>query len=47
METVKKRTNKAKYSIYVDRDVMAKYEKRAKSHERSINYEVEKALKRG
>jgi hypothetical protein len=44
MAKVKKPTNKAKFSIYVDRDLMAKYAKRAKAHDRSINYEVEKSL---
>lgn len=43
---MRKPTNKEKFSIYIDKDVMAKYAKRAKVHERSINYEVEKALKK-
>ena len=46
MAIIKKPTNKAKFSVYLDRDLMAKYAKRAKVHERSINYEVEKSLKK-
>jgi len=43
-KTLKKPTNKGKFSIYVDKDLMAKYAKRAQVHERSVNYEVEKSL---
>ena len=43
----KKPTNKAKFSIYADRDVMAKVAKKAESLDRSINWVVENALQVG
>lgn len=38
-------TNKGKFSIYVDRDVMAEASKRAAIIDRSTNYFIEKVLK--
>lgn len=45
-ETARKPTNKAKYSLYMDKDLMAKIDRIAKKKDRSINYIVEKALER-
>ncbi len=41
-----KKTNKSKFSLYLDKDLMAKIGKVAIKEERSINWEVEKALAR-
>ena len=40
----KKPTNKAKFSLYLDKDVMAKVAKRADSLDRSVNWVVENTL---
>ena len=42
----KKPTNKAKFSLYLDKTVMAKVAKEAEKLERSINYIVEKSLEK-
>lgn len=44
MKKHKKPTNKAKFSLYIDRDVMKKVGKEAEKQDRSINYIVEKKL---
>lgn len=44
MKKNKKPTNKAKFSLYIDRDVMKKVTKEADKQDRSINYIVEKKL---
>ncbi len=44
MKKVKKPTNKAKFSLYLDRDVMRKVSKEAEKQDRSINWIVEKKL---
>jgi len=40
----KKPTNKAKFSLYLDKDVMAKVAKKADSLDRSVNWVVENTL---
>lgn len=44
MKKTKKPTNKAKFSLYIDRDVMKKISKEAEKLDRSINWVVEKKL---
>lgn len=44
MKKPKKATNKAKFSLYLDRDIMKKVSKEAEKQERSINFIVEKKL---
>ncbi len=45
METItKKRTNKGKFSLYMDKTLMEKIHKIAERKERSVNFVVEKAL---
>ena len=44
MKNSKKTTNKAKFSLYLDRDVMKKVAKEAEKQDRSINFIVEKKL---
>ncbi len=41
----KKGTNKAKFSLYLDKTVMANIAKEAEKAERSVNYLVDKTLK--
>jgi len=45
-KTAKKPTNKAKFSLYLDKDLMAKIGRVAKKDDRSVNYKIEKALAR-
>lgn len=40
----RKATNKAKFSLYLDKDLMLKVSKEGEKSERSTNYMVEKAL---
>lgn len=41
----KKGTNKGKFSLYLDKTVMANIAKEAEKSERSVNYLVDKTLK--
>jgi predicted HicB family RNase H-like nuclease len=43
-ERTRKPTNKAKFSLYMDKTLMAKIAKVAEKKERSVNFVVEKAL---
>lgn len=43
---MKKPTNKAKFSLYLDKDLMAKIKKIADKDDRSVNWKVEKTLAR-
>lgn len=40
----KKPTNKAKFSLYLDKDLMAQASKQAVTLDRSVNYVIEKRL---
>ncbi len=40
----KKGTNKRKFSLYLDKDLMAEARKQAQELERSVNYVIEKRL---
>ena len=42
----RKPTNKAKFSLYLDKTLMAKVSKEADKTDRSINYVVEKSLEK-
>jgi predicted HicB family RNase H-like nuclease len=43
-ETTRKPTNKAKFSLYLDKTLMEKIAKISEKKDRSVNYVVEKAL---
>jgi len=45
-KTAKKQTNKAKFSLYLDKDLMAKIKRIADKDDRSVNWKVEKTLAR-